>query len=155
MGLRLFFLPNFPVATFIPDSRVCKLTLLMMDGLGWPQQNPDFCVGRSYYWFSQEMQFFKDSNNCYKLQSWNGQFFYEYYRNISYGVSSFNSNAKTCWFVCLFQGLGVVCGLWNPHSLCQTSVPVSVVIASLHAYRKHVRSWDQGKVVGVRKQSLC
>ena len=58
-------------------------------------------------------------------------------------------------FICLFWGLGVVCGLWNPHSLCQTSVPVSVVIASLHAYRKHVRSWDQGKVVRVRKQALC
>ena len=31
----------------------------------------------------------------------------------------------------------------------------SVVIGSLHAYRKHVRSWDQGKVVRVRKQALC
>ena len=38
MGLRLFFLPNFPEATFIqggtfiPDSRVCTLSLY--SGLG-------------------------------------------------------------------------------------------------------------------------
>ena len=66
-----------------------------------------------------------------------------------------NFNAKNL-FSCSFQELWVVCGLWNPHSLCLMNVfvfaEIPVVVGPLHAYRKLVRSRDRDKVVGVRKR---
>ena len=35
MGLRPFFLPNFPGATFIPDSRVPKISIVLSYALSF------------------------------------------------------------------------------------------------------------------------